>query len=262
MAGFPLLPFALVRDPRYPPQQPFQQSPLPQPPRSPDGRFWWDGRQWLPVQAPPASARSGRLPGAVLVAIVLVSLLAVGALGVGVWAVGSGMFGAGTGMPGSASSVDAPVQCRQGYAMRCWQAVKKAEVISALESQGLKCTPLPNWTRCEQNDKDTSGDPPSYFAQIGTGGDNDEGVNYVSVSTLTLLDLAPAEKAKPLLTWLAPLAFPHDQTNRTTASKWVETRIGDKQKVNATIGGYGYLFAAGQVEGAPGYSWHLTVKAD
>jgi hypothetical protein len=52
------------------------QDPPPEAHRSPDGRYWWDGRQWLPVSPPqPPGRKSASLPVPAIVALALIGVV-------------------------------------------------------------------------------------------------------------------------------------------------------------------------------------------
>jgi hypothetical protein len=57
--AWPQQPNALSRQPNALPQQPNAWQPAQAPaPISPDGRWWWNGQQWMPMPAPVATPRS------------------------------------------------------------------------------------------------------------------------------------------------------------------------------------------------------------
>lgn len=143
------------------------------PPRSPDGQWWWDGRQWVPVQQQPPhpgpptgpvrprrSAAPLIIVVAVVAAVVIIGLVAGGTL----W-IRSLQATTETAGPSSTASADrpspsptpsptgpGPVRCQPRSSEGCFPKVSVGTLVAALRAKGFRCEKSGSYgTRCTKS---------------------------------------------------------------------------------------------------------------
>ncbi|MFC7624163.1 hypothetical protein [Microlunatus sp. GCM10028923] len=140
------------------------------PPRSPDGKWWWDGRQWVPVQqqpplsGPPTGPVRPRRSAAPLIVVVAVvaALVIIGLIAGGTLWIRSLQAATETSAPPSTASADrpppspsptpagpGPVRCQPRTTEGCFPKVRVSKLVAALRSKGFQCEKSGSYgTRC------------------------------------------------------------------------------------------------------------------
>lgn len=143
------------------------------PPRSPDGQWWWDGQQWVPVQhqPPQPGPPNGPVPPrrsaapliivvAVVAAVVIIGLIAGGTL----W-IRSLQATTETAAPSGTASADrpppspspsptgpGPVRCQPRTSEGCFPKVSVSKLVAALRAKGFQCEKSGSYgTRCTKS---------------------------------------------------------------------------------------------------------------
>ncbi|GAB3761321.1 hypothetical protein [Microlunatus parietis] len=139
------------------------------PPRSPDGQWWWDGRQWLPVQqqpphpGPPNGPRRSAAPLIILVAVVA-AVVIIGLVAGGTLWIRSLQAATETTAPPPTDAADrsrpspspspspsgpGPVRCQARTSEGCFPKVSVGKLVAALRSKGFQCEKSGSYgTRC------------------------------------------------------------------------------------------------------------------
>jgi hypothetical protein len=225
-----------------------------QPQYSPDGRWWWDGRQWLRASPdrPPApvaravgrleAPRAGAGPRLPLLLPVVLGLL--GAVLVLVWVIAwavpqpAGVSSAPMISPPVSAGQESPPPA-QKYPYRYLPEVTVADIVQQLTSQGLTCDApetigqlgLSVW-RCERQAGGLD-----YGVTIE--GHSDREVHLVDASVVGLNQKPGLDAARPLFDVLAGLPFQRQPDLAAQARSWVRANAGRSGSVAIGQATYG-----------------------
>ena len=203
---------------------------------SPDGKWWWDGEQWLPVSedtpparypvAPPAPpeparARSRWLP---VLAAAVAFVVVVGAL-TGAFLAGRQLLTSRPGLGPAASPSPQPAPASR-YPYRYLDGVTVSSLTASLRAQGLQCSGpeslgnlgLRLW-RCSKTDGQTS-----YGVVIQAL--DDAHVHLIDATAIGATARPPADAAQAFLAPLATTPFAGRPDLAAQARGWVSSNLG------------------------------------